>query len=118
MGFYSLRTLKRDHGAIYTFLEEAENERMHLLVCLKMFEASPTLERSAWPPNLYDAVPRAHLRASSGFDAPLRRLPRRDGGRDLHELGEQNHHSGHEAPRRVARTSSAGHRQSLLETRS
>ena len=39
--FYSLRTLKRDHGAIYTFLEEAENERMHLLVCLKMFEASP-----------------------------------------------------------------------------
>ena len=25
--FYSLRTLKRDHGAIYTFLEEAENVR-------------------------------------------------------------------------------------------
>jgi hypothetical protein len=24
--FYSLRTLKRDHGGIYTFLEEAENE--------------------------------------------------------------------------------------------
>lgn len=40
--FYSLRTLRRDHGSIYTFLEEAENERMHLLVCLKMFEASPT----------------------------------------------------------------------------
>lgn len=39
--FYSLRSLKRDHGSIYTFLEEAENERMHLLVCLKMFEASP-----------------------------------------------------------------------------
>jgi hypothetical protein len=39
--FYSLRTLKRDHGSIYTFLEEAENERMHLLVCLKMFNASP-----------------------------------------------------------------------------
>jgi len=38
--FYSLRTLQRDHGAIFTFLEEAENERMHLLVCLKMFEAS------------------------------------------------------------------------------
>eukprot|EP00968_Pinguiococcus_pyrenoidosus_P027952 scaffold7581_cov258-Pinguiococcus_pyrenoidosus.AAC.1 len=37
--FYSLRSLKRDHGAIYTFLEEAENERMHLLVCMKMFEA-------------------------------------------------------------------------------
>ncbi|KAJ8613541.1 hypothetical protein CTAYLR_002163 [Chrysophaeum taylorii] len=38
--FYSLRTLQRDHGAIFTFLEEGENERMHLLVCLKMFEAS------------------------------------------------------------------------------
>lgn len=38
--FYSLRTLRRDHGSIYTFLEEAENERMHLLVCMKMFEAS------------------------------------------------------------------------------
>eukprot|EP00565_Helicotheca_tamesis_P003366 CAMPEP_0185729140 /NCGR_PEP_ID=MMETSP1171-20130828/4489_1 /TAXON_ID=374046 /ORGANISM="Helicotheca tamensis, Strain CCMP826" /LENGTH=291 /DNA_ID=CAMNT_0028397917 /DNA_START=277 /DNA_END=1152 /DNA_ORIENTATION=+ len=39
--FYSLRALERDHGSIYTFLEEAENERMHLLVCLKMFEANP-----------------------------------------------------------------------------
>lgn len=38
--FYSLRNLKRDHGAIFTFLEEAENERMHLLVCLKMFHAT------------------------------------------------------------------------------
>jgi len=32
--------LQRDHGWIATLLEEAENERMHLLVCLKMFEAS------------------------------------------------------------------------------
>ena len=39
--FYSLRELKRDHGSIFTFLEEAENERMHLLVCMKMFEAGP-----------------------------------------------------------------------------
>jgi len=38
--FYSLRSLKRDHGMIFTLLEEAENERMHLLTCLKMFEAS------------------------------------------------------------------------------
>jgi hypothetical protein len=37
--FYSLRTMKRDHGAIFTLLEEAENERMHLLVCMKMFNA-------------------------------------------------------------------------------
>jgi ubiquinol oxidase len=38
--FHSLRTLQRDHGMIFTLLEEAENERMHLLTCLKMFEAS------------------------------------------------------------------------------
>ena len=37
--FRSLRTLERDHGWISTLLEEAENERMHLLVCLKMFKA-------------------------------------------------------------------------------
>lgn len=37
--FKSLRTLQRDHGWIATLLEEAENERMHLLVCLKMFKA-------------------------------------------------------------------------------
>ena len=37
--FYSLRNLKRDHGMIFTLLEEAENERMHLLTCLKMFDA-------------------------------------------------------------------------------
>ena len=38
--FRSLRTLKRDHGWIATLLEEAENERMHLLLCLNKFEAS------------------------------------------------------------------------------
>lgn len=38
--FRSLRTLKRDHGWIHTLLEEAENERMHLLVCMKMFKAN------------------------------------------------------------------------------
>jgi hypothetical protein len=38
--FRSLRRLQRDHGWIATLLEEAENERMHLLVCLHMFEAS------------------------------------------------------------------------------
>jgi hypothetical protein len=39
--FRSLRVLQRDYGWIHTLLEEAENERMHLLVCLRMFEASP-----------------------------------------------------------------------------
>ena len=38
--FRSLRRLQRDHGWIATLLEEAENERMHLLVCLQMFHAS------------------------------------------------------------------------------
>lgn len=38
--FRSLRRLTRDHGWIHTLLEEAENERMHLLCCMKMFHAS------------------------------------------------------------------------------
>lgn len=37
--FRSLRTLRRDHGWIPSLLEEAENERMHLLVCLNAFNA-------------------------------------------------------------------------------
>ena len=40
--FRSLRSLQRDHGWILTLLEEAENERMHLLTCLKMFKANRT----------------------------------------------------------------------------
>jgi len=32
----SLRRLKRDHGWIHTMLEEAENERMHLLTAIKL----------------------------------------------------------------------------------
>lgn len=38
--FRSLRSLKRDYGWIPTLLEEAENERMHLLVCLSQFQAN------------------------------------------------------------------------------
>jgi hypothetical protein len=38
--FQSLRHMRRDHGWIHTLLEEAENERMHLLICMKMFEPS------------------------------------------------------------------------------
>ena len=33
---HSLRALKRDHGWIHTLLEEAENERMHLLTFMEM----------------------------------------------------------------------------------
>ena len=40
--FKSLRTLSKDHGWILTLLEEAENERMHLLTCLNMFNANFT----------------------------------------------------------------------------
>ncbi|KAK3236288.1 Alternative oxidase, mitochondrial precursor [Cymbomonas tetramitiformis] len=45
----SLRTMKRDHGWIHTLLEEAENERMHLLTFLqgtwrkKLFAQTATL---------------------------------------------------------------------------
>merc|ERR1719230_1902739 len=39
--FRSLRRLERDHGFIFTLLEEAENERMHLIVCMSFFEAGP-----------------------------------------------------------------------------
>eukprot|EP00803_Ostreobium_quekettii_P005237 evm.model.scf_2995.1 EVM.evm.TU.scf_2995.1 scf_2995:1033-4749(+) len=36
----SLRTMDRDHGWIHTLLEEAENERMHLLTFLQLKEPS------------------------------------------------------------------------------
>jgi threonyl-tRNA synthetase len=36
----SLRSMKRDHGWIRTLLEEAENERMHLLTFLQLKEPS------------------------------------------------------------------------------
>lgn len=39
--FRSLRRLQQDHGWIATLLEEAENERMHLLICLNTFQAGP-----------------------------------------------------------------------------
>lgn len=38
--FRSIRTLNRDFGWIPTLLEEAENERMHLIICLEMFKPS------------------------------------------------------------------------------
>ncbi|KAJ3024384.1 UNVERIFIED_CONTAM: hypothetical protein HDU68_008220 [Siphonaria sp. JEL0065] len=38
---HSLRNLKRDHGWIHTLLEEAENERMHLLTFMKLKAPGP-----------------------------------------------------------------------------
>lgn len=37
--FSAIRHLRRDFGWINTLLEEAENERMHLMICMKMFNA-------------------------------------------------------------------------------
>lgn len=37
----SLRTMQRDHGWIHTLLEEAENERMHLLTFLQLKQPGP-----------------------------------------------------------------------------
>jgi len=37
----SLRTMQRDHGWIHTLLEEAENERMHLLTFLQLRQPGP-----------------------------------------------------------------------------
>jgi hypothetical protein len=36
--FYSLRAMSRDYGWIHSLLEEAENERMHLLTFIEAFE--------------------------------------------------------------------------------
>jgi len=43
--FASLRTMSRDYGWIHTLLEEAENERMHLLTFIDAFEAT-SLQRA------------------------------------------------------------------------
>lgn len=39
--FDSLRKLTRDHGWIHTLLEEAENERMHLMTALELKQPGP-----------------------------------------------------------------------------
>jgi threonyl-tRNA synthetase len=41
--FRSLRDMRRDHGWIHTLLEEAENERMHLLVFLQLRQPGPLM---------------------------------------------------------------------------
>ena len=42
----SLRRMDRDHGWIHTLLEEAENERMHLLTFLKLRRPGPIFRAS------------------------------------------------------------------------
>jgi len=44
----SLRRLRRDHGWIHTLLEEAENERMHLLTYLQLKQPSQVFRFVVW----------------------------------------------------------------------
>ncbi|PRP89567.1 alternative oxidase, mitochondrial-like [Planoprotostelium fungivorum] len=44
----SLRRMKRDHGWIHTLLEEAENERMHLLTYLKLKDPGLFFRSCVW----------------------------------------------------------------------
>ncbi|XP_066912844.1 uncharacterized protein [Clytia hemisphaerica] len=46
--FRSLRNLSYDGGRIYTHLEEAENERMHLVTCMQIFEAGALMKGSVF----------------------------------------------------------------------
>lgn len=46
--FRSLRNLSYDGGRIYTHLEEAENERMHLVSCMQVFEAGALMKASVY----------------------------------------------------------------------
>jgi len=39
--FRSLRRLSLDYGWIHTLLEEAENERMHLMICMSIYNPHP-----------------------------------------------------------------------------
>jgi len=41
--FRSLRTCNQDHGWIHSLLEEAENERMHLMIAMSLKKVSPPL---------------------------------------------------------------------------
>ena len=43
---HSLRRLQRDHGWIHTLLEEAENERMHLMTFMALRNPGPIFRYS------------------------------------------------------------------------
>ncbi len=44
----SLRRMRRDNGWIHTLLEEAENERMHLLTFIKMKHPGPVFRAAVF----------------------------------------------------------------------
>ena len=43
---HSLRRMQRDHGWIHTLLEEAENERMHLMTFMELRRPGPIFRYS------------------------------------------------------------------------
>ncbi len=43
---HSLRRMQRDHGWIHTLLEEAENERMHLMTFMQLMRPGPFFRAS------------------------------------------------------------------------
>lgn len=72
----SLRSFKRDHGWIHTLLEEAENERMHLLTFLSLkqpnvFFRAAVLGAQGTPSGLRECW-RAICCQKSSYPAPFR----------------------------------------------
>ena len=104
----SLRRMNRDHGWIHTLLEEAENERMHLLTFVQLKQPVGRLSwcvvRNAPAQNLTMDMVAEHGVPDFGDDdagsvhelllfhlpdqpkdlPPIRRLTRGGGGQDLH----------------------------------
>lgn len=53
--FRSLRNMSYDGGRIYTHLEEAENERMHLISCMQVFQAGPAMKATIYIAQIFTA---------------------------------------------------------------
>ena len=81
----SLRRMDRDHGWIHTLLEEAENERMHLLTFLKLRRPGPifrlsvvlTQVKQGWMPLSLNTVESVSvLLAGPGYESLFHIIPR------------------------------------------
>lgn len=114
--FSAIRHLKRDFGWINTLLEEAENERMHLMICMKMFDAglitravvvAAQLLMTPFLAGLYAVHPKACL--------PLRRLPGRNGVLHLQTDHHLRPHARHGAALRMGQPQGASNRARLLQ---
>ena len=107
--FRSLRTLSRDYGWIHTLLEEAENERMHLLTFLRTFPPGPFTRASIFVTQfgfgslfitLYVASPSTAHRLVGYIEEMVRTLPharhRRAAPHTPHPMGSRGarlHHT-------------------------